>query len=43
MPTSITSEQQGDIKRSTGAKVLLHKGDKELYKGVRDQAAFLGL
>jgi glyoxylase-like metal-dependent hydrolase (beta-lactamase superfamily II) len=32
----------GDIKRSTGAKVLLHEGDKELYKGARDQAAFWG-
>jgi hydroxyacylglutathione hydrolase len=32
----------GDIKRATGAKVLLHEGDIELYKGVRDQAAFWG-
>lgn len=32
----------GDIKRATGAKVLLHEGDKELYKGARDQAAFWG-
>jgi glyoxylase-like metal-dependent hydrolase (beta-lactamase superfamily II) len=32
----------GDIKRETGAKVLINDGDMELYKGVRDQAAFWG-
>jgi glyoxylase-like metal-dependent hydrolase (beta-lactamase superfamily II) len=32
----------GDIKRKTGAKVLINDGDMELYKGVRDQAAFWG-
>lgn len=32
----------GDIKRKTGAKVLINDGDLELYKGVRDQAAFWG-
>lgn len=32
----------GDIKRATGAKVLLNDLDMELYKGVRDQAAFWG-
>jgi len=32
----------GDIKRATGAKVLINADDMELYKGVRDQAAFWG-
>jgi hydroxyacylglutathione hydrolase len=32
----------GDIKRATGAKVLLNDSDIELYRGVRDQAAFWG-
>ena len=32
----------GDIKRATGAKVFINDGDMELYKGVRDQAAFWG-
>ena len=32
----------GDIKRAAGAKVLMNVADMELYKGVRDQAAFWG-
>jgi len=32
----------GDIKRAEGAKVLMNVADMELYKGVRDQAAFWG-
>ncbi|MBI5408271.1 MAG: MBL fold metallo-hydrolase [Nitrospirae bacterium] len=32
----------GDIKRATGARVLIHRGDDELYGGVKDQAAFWG-
>jgi len=32
----------GDIKRTTGAKVLIHKGDIELYESAKDQAAFWG-
>ncbi|MBI4848594.1 MAG: MBL fold metallo-hydrolase [Nitrospirae bacterium] len=32
----------GDIKKATGAKILVHEGDMELYKGVRDQASFWG-
>jgi len=32
----------GDIKRTAGAKVLMNVADVELYKGVRDQAAFWG-
>lgn len=31
-----------DIKEATGAKVALHKGDMELYRGSKDQAAFWG-
>ncbi len=31
-----------DIKSKTDAKVMLHKGDLELYQGARDQAAFWG-
>ncbi len=32
----------GDIKKTTGAKVLIHTGDIELYEGAKDQAAFWG-
>jgi glyoxylase-like metal-dependent hydrolase (beta-lactamase superfamily II) len=32
----------GDIKRETGAKVLLHKDEEESYGMVRDQAALWG-
>lgn len=32
----------GDIKKATGAKILIHNADKELYTGARDQAAFWG-
>ncbi len=32
----------GDIKDATGAKVLIHRTDKELYNGAKDQAAFWG-
>jgi glyoxylase-like metal-dependent hydrolase (beta-lactamase superfamily II) len=32
----------GDIKKATGAKILLHKADVELYEGAKDQAAFWG-
>jgi len=32
----------GDIKRATGAKILIHRDDIELYEGARDQAAFWG-
>jgi glyoxylase-like metal-dependent hydrolase (beta-lactamase superfamily II) len=32
----------GDIKKATGAKVLIHKGDVELYENAKDQAAFWG-
>ncbi|MBI5058060.1 MAG: MBL fold metallo-hydrolase [Nitrospirae bacterium] len=32
----------GDIKKATGAKILVHNDDMELYKGVRDQASFWG-
>ncbi len=33
----------GDIKRATGAQLLLHRDDIELYDGAKDQAAFWGL
>ncbi|MBI5739716.1 MAG: MBL fold metallo-hydrolase [Nitrospirae bacterium] len=32
----------GDIKRATGAKILMHKDDVEAYALARDQAAFWG-
>jgi hydroxyacylglutathione hydrolase len=32
----------GDIKKETGAKIFLHKGDLEAYGLVKDQAAFWG-
>ncbi len=32
----------GDIKKATGAKILIHMGDIELYEGAKDQAAFWG-
>ncbi len=32
----------GDIKRETGAKVLAHKEDTELYEAAKDQAALWG-
>ncbi len=32
----------GDIKKETGAKVLFHKEDTELYDAAKDQAAFWG-
>lgn len=32
----------GDIKKATNAKVLIHKGDVELYENAKDQAAFWG-
>lgn len=32
----------GDIKKATGAKVLIHKDDIEPYENVKDQAAFWG-
>lgn len=32
----------GDIKKATGARVMLHMDDLELYEGARDQAAFWG-
>ncbi|MEE8424033.1 MAG: MBL fold metallo-hydrolase [Thermodesulfobacteriota bacterium] len=33
----------GDIKKSTGAKILINNDDIELYEMAKDQAAFLGL
>jgi len=32
----------GDVKKATGAKVLIHESDMELYRGAKDQAAFWG-
>ena len=32
----------GDVKKVTGAKVLIHESDMELYRGAKDQAAFWG-
>lgn len=32
----------GDIKKATGAKIMLHKDDVALYEGAKDQAAFWG-
>ncbi|MEK7698292.1 MAG: MBL fold metallo-hydrolase, partial [Nitrospirota bacterium] len=32
----------GDVKKATGAKVLIHEGDMELYRSAKDQAAFWG-
>ncbi len=32
----------GDIKKATGAKIFIHKGDMELYESAKDQAAFWG-
>jgi glyoxylase-like metal-dependent hydrolase (beta-lactamase superfamily II) len=32
----------GDIKKATGAKILIHRGDVELYKAAKDQAALWG-
>jgi glyoxylase-like metal-dependent hydrolase (beta-lactamase superfamily II) len=32
----------GDLKRATGAKVLVHKSDMELYERAKDQAAIWG-
>ncbi|MEF9475705.1 MAG: MBL fold metallo-hydrolase [Candidatus Mariimomonas ferrooxydans] len=32
----------GDIKKETGAKILLNKNDLELYEKAKDQAAFWG-
>ncbi|MBI5025685.1 MAG: MBL fold metallo-hydrolase [Nitrospirae bacterium] len=32
----------GDLRDATGAKLLIHKGDSELYAGAQDQAAFWG-
>jgi glyoxylase-like metal-dependent hydrolase (beta-lactamase superfamily II) len=31
-----------DIRKATGAKVLMHRGDDETYRMARDQAAFWG-
>jgi glyoxylase-like metal-dependent hydrolase (beta-lactamase superfamily II) len=33
----------GDIKNETGAKVMMHKADVELYENARDQAAIWGI
>jgi len=32
----------GDIKKATGAEILIHKEDVELYRAAKDQAAFWG-
>lgn len=32
----------GDIKKATGAKILVHRDDTGLYEGAKDQAAFWG-
>jgi len=31
-----------DIKKETGAKIVVHKDEREIYEGARDQAAFWG-
>ncbi len=33
----------GDIKKETGAKIIMHKSDEETYALAKDQAAFWGL
>lgn len=32
----------GDLKKATGAQVLIHREDSELYEGAKDQAAIWG-
>lgn len=32
----------GDIKRATGARILIHRDDMELYEAAKEQAAFWG-
>ncbi|MBI4682990.1 MAG: MBL fold metallo-hydrolase [Nitrospirae bacterium] len=32
----------GDIKKATGAKILIHKNDLQVYETAKDQAAFWG-
>lgn len=32
----------GDIKKTTGARILIHKDDQQIYETAKDQAAFWG-